>query len=400
MYKLVLLVVLIFTIGGIAGVVGERFVMPWLASFPSLAECNFVKRANDRVTVINQTKEITVKEDFSVAGIAEKVSPSVVSIVSFKKEGLAEGFSEQIKSSADIQKNIKTGFILTSDGVIVSILDDITKEILEENKTLKEDEETNWNFRILAGNSREFNAKILATDEFSHLVFYKVDQNDLQIPSIGNSSDIEIGEKIVVCGNAGGEYQNTFSSGLIKEKDHTFTLLNSELSSSESLEGAILLDAKIEERNIGGPVVDYNGSIIGIVSQIEKDDKKIGFVMPIDDLKPTINKVIKQEEIKRPSFGVYYLSINREIALLNNLSVNRGALVYSFTGQQGLAVIKDSAADKAEIKIGDIIIAVDNKPVDLENPLSQLIAEHNPGDKVNIKLIRNEERTNVEVILE
>ena len=399
--KLLFLLLAIFVIGGVAGVIGERFIMPWLASFPSLAECNFVKRANERVTVINQTKEITVKEDFSVANIAEKVSSSVVSIISFQAETAKTGNNSlQIKSSADIQKNIKTGFILTSDGLVISVLDEVTEEIIKANDNLKEGEESDWKFKILVGGGKEFDAEILAVDKFSHLVFYRVNKNDLQVPSLGDSSSLEIGEKVVICGNAGGEYQNTFSSGLVKEKDYTFSLLNSELSSSEKLEGAILLDAKIEDRNVGGPVVDYNGNIIGIVNQIEKDGDKVGFVIPIDDLKSTINKVMQKEEIKNPSLGLYYLSINREIALLNNLSVNRGALVYSFSGQQGLAVIKDSAADKAGIRIGDIIISVNNKSVNLENPLSKLIAEHSSGDKIETKLLRNGETMSFEVVLD
>lgn len=396
--KLIFLIVLIFVIGGVAGVVGERFFMPWLAKFPSLEKYEFIKRANEKVTIINQTKEINVKEDFSVANIAEKVSPSVVSIIRFQEEVTRN--SSLIKSSKDIQKNVKTGLILTNDGLIVSVLDEMTKEIIETNKALKEGQESAWKFKILAGNNMELDGEMLAIDEFSNLVFYKVDRDDLPIPSLGNIEEIEIGEKIVICGNAGGEYQNSFSNGLIKEKDHTFSLLNSELSSSESLEGAILLDAEVDERNVGGPVIDYQGNVIGIVNRIEKDGREIGFVIPINDLRPVINKVMQKEKIERPYLGAYYLSINKEISLLNNLEINKGALIYSFSGQQGLAVVKNSPADVAGIKIGDIIVSVDDKDVDLENPLSKIISKKSPGDEIEVKLIRDEEKIDLKVTLE
>lgn len=399
LYKLVFLIFLILIVGGVAGVVGERFVMPWLSTFPALENCSLVKKANERVTVINQTKEITVKEDYSVANIAEKVSPAVVSIVSFYEDDKKIETISKIKSSQDIQKNIKTGLILTNDGLIVSVLDDVARKIMKADEELVKDEASNWKFKVLAGNNKEFEAKILAVDEFRNLIFYKVDRGDLPVPSLGDSASIEIGEKVVICGNAGGEYQNSFSSGLIKEKDYTFTLLNSELSSSEKLEGAILLDAKIEDRNVGGPVLDYNGDVIGIVNQVEKDGQKIGFIIPINDLKPTINKVLEEKEIQNPSLGVYYLSINREIALLNNLKVDRGALIYSFSGQQGLAVIQGSAADEAGIKFGDIIIGIGGKIIDLQNPLSKLISEYQPGDEIDIKLIRGEEELVLKAIL-
>jgi len=400
-FKLFFLIILIFFIGGIAGVVGERFFMPWLSSFPSLEKYDFIQRANDKVTVIERTKEINVKEDFSVANIAEKVSPSVVSIISFQeKKEVNNPLLGQIKSSNDIQRNIKTGLILTNDGLLVSVLDEVVREIIDSKEEREgQKKEDDWKFKVLIGDNREIDAEIFAVDRFSNLVFYKVDKNDLPVPSLGDSSNIEIGEKVVVCGNAGGEYQNTFSSGLIKEEDHTFTLLNSELSSSEKLEGALLLDAIIEKRNIGGPVLDYSGNVIGIANQIEKDGDKIGFVVPINNLKPTINKVIKKEEINNPYLGVYYLSINREISLLNSLSVNRGALVYSFSGQQGLAVIKNSPADKAGIKIGDIITHVNGKSVDLDNPLSSLIADNKPGEEIDIRLIRGADKINIKVTL-
>jgi S1-C subfamily serine protease len=127
-FKLFFLIILIFFIGGIAGVVGERFFMPWLSSFPSLEKYDFIQRANDKVTVIERTKEINVKEDFSVANIAEKVSPSVVSIISFQeKKEVNNPLLGQIKSSNDIQRNIKTGLILTNDGLLVSVLDEVVR---------------------------------------------------------------------------------------------------------------------------------------------------------------------------------------------------------------------------------------------------------------------------------
>lgn len=399
-YQLLFLIVLIFFVGGLAGVIGERFIMPWLGAFPSLEKYDFIKRANDKVTIIKQTKEISVKEDFSVANIAEKVSPSVVSIIRFKKETEGELNTNLIRSSKDIQNNIKTGLILTNDGLIVSILDELTEEIVKSNEKLKEGEMSSWKFKVLAGENKEFDAEILDIDEFSRLVFYKVDRNDLPVPSLGDSSKVEIGEKVVICGNTGGEYQKTFSAGLIKEKDNTFTLLNSELSSSENLEGAILIDAQIDEKSIGGPVVDYSGSVVGIVNQIEKDGKRIGFSVPIDDIKPIVGKVMKGEKIERPFLGIYYLSINREIALLNNLEVDQGALVYSFSGQQGLAIIKNSPADKAGIEIEDIIVAVNDRKVNLENPLSKLVADYLPGDEIELDLIRNNKKEKIKVILE
>ncbi|MFO7807378.1 MAG: S1C family serine protease [Candidatus Moraniibacteriota bacterium] len=407
--KFFLFVVLFLIIGGFAGVVADRFVMPWLSGFESLQKYSFFQKANERVTIIERTKEVNVQEDYSVANTAERVLPSVVSIISFEeKEESSESFRRKIKSSKDIQDNIKTGLVLTGDGLIVSVMDNITKEIVNEKNTNNQEseklpeevEKKGYKYKVLVKNGKEYDARIKAIDPYSNLVFYKIEADNLVTPNLGNSQNLEMGEKTVVCGNANGEYQNTFFSGIIQERDKSFTLLNSELSSSEKMEGALMVNADISNKNIGGPVVDFNGDVVGIANEIEKDGKKAGFVVPIDQVKPIMDEVIQKGEIKRPFFGAYYLSINREIALLNDLPVNEGALVYSFSGQQGLAVIKNSPADKAGVKIGDIITKVEDTDVNLENSLAEIISSFKPGDELKLEVLRSGEKKEITVELE
>lgn len=397
LFKGLLFLAMIFFIGGFSGIIGNRFIMPWLSSFDSFQNSKFFQEANKKTTIINKTERVVVEEDYSVAKTAQRVLPSVVSVVSFPQS--ESGNKSTIKSSQDIQKNIKTGLILTGDGLIVSVLDKITKEYLNQaQQGVATPQEIN--FKVLTNNGSEYDARIYAIDEYSQLVYYKIEQDNLTVPEFGNSNELELGEKIIICGNVGGQNQNTFSSGIIKEKDYTFSLLNSELSSSEKMEGAIMVDAQIEPRNVGGPAVDFNGNVVGIANIIEKDGQQRGFVMPIDSIQKSINRVVQGEVIERPELGLYYLSINREIALLNNLPVNQGALVYSFSGQQGLAVIKNSPADQTGIQINDIITSVDGQMVNLQNPLANLIARKKKGEEVVLDLMRDGEKMKVEVILD
>ncbi|MDZ7612205.1 MAG: S1C family serine protease [Candidatus Moranbacteria bacterium] len=403
--KYFLIIIVIFVLGGLAGVFGERFVMPWLSGFESLQKYDLFKKANEQVTIIRKTEQVRVQEDYSVSNIAQGVLPSVVSVITFKEDGSNEKsniFKNRIRSSEDIQKNIKTGLILTGDGLIVSVMDDLIKEQeeLSKREVEKSIQESDYQHRVLAKNGKEYQAELKAVDPYSNLVFYKIDADNLPIPALGDSEKLEMGEKAVVCGNAGGEYQNTFSSGVIQERDKTFTLLNSELSSSEKMEGALLVNAKIDQKNIGGPVMDFNGDVVGIANAVEKDGQYRGFVMPINQIKPIIDGIIQTGDLQRPTLGLYYLSINREIALLNSLPVNSGALVYSFSGQQGLAVMTGSPADKAGILIGDIITKAGGKEVNLQNPLAEIISSHEPGDKISLEIIRNGEKIETEAELE
>jgi serine protease Do len=391
---ILVLVVLIFLIGFVS-VFTMRFVMPWLSSKENLQRFKFFQKANEEVTIINKTEQITVKENYNVSATAENILPSVVSIITFNNQiNNSDSIAKTIKSSEDIKQNIKTGIIITSDGLIVSVMDEVLQGNLYENNIADN------KFKILMDSGREFDAQLKAIDPYSNLVFYKIDATNLHVPPFGNSDELAAGEKIVICGNATGEYQNTFSLGVIEKKDRSFTLLNSELSSSEKMEGAIITDAVIGYSNRGGAVVDYNGTLVGIANQAEKDGLQSGFVMPINKIKKIVDLVMEKGEIKRPALGVYYLSIDREIALLNNLPVNQGALIYSFTGQQGLAVIKGSAAEKAGLKLGDIITEVSGIKVDLDNPLSSLIAQHDIGDKIDLKIIRADKEQRLEIVLQ
>lgn len=391
--KIFFIVLAIVVIGGISGVVMERIVFPRLSSFEFFERFSFFQKANERVTVINKTEQITVQENFSLTKTAQNILPTVVSIIEYSDDETTE--NSEIRASKDIQDHVKTGIILTGDGLVMSVIKQdenlLTQRALAVEKELK--------YKVFASNGREFEAEKILSDKYANVEFYRIDASNLPAAQLGESGSLETGEKIIAIGNATGEYQNTFSLGVINEKNRRFSMLNSELSSSEVMEGAIMCDAKISEKNMGGPIVDFNGTVVGIAHEIEKDGEDIGFILPIDKLKFSINKALAGEENNRGALGVYYLSINKEIALLNQLPVDRGALIYSFSGQQGLAVKKGSAAELAGLKLGDVVLSVDKRAVNLENPLSQVISEYQAGDKISLVVMRDGETEEMEAVL-
>jgi serine protease Do len=389
--KIIAIIVLIIVLGGMAGVFGDRILMPWLSSFETFSRLSLFQKANEKVTVINKTEQITVKEDFSVTKTAQNVLPSVVSIITYEKDGV-ESSVGKIRSSSEIREGVRTGLILTSDGLVMSVA--------KQGETFDQREVAKKQNKVLVRDGREFDAEFVTHDPYAGLVFYKIDAMNLPAPPLGNSDELESGEKIVLVGNSGGEYQNTFSVGVINQRDKTFTLLNSELSFSDRMEGAILTDAHIQHDNLGGPVVDFNGTVVGVVNQVEKNGDKIGFVVPMKTLKNSIDSVIEQGKITRAQLGAYYLSIDREIALLSNLPVNEGALIYSFSLQRGLAVIKNSAADIGGMELGDIVTKVNDNKITLDKPLSAHIAEFEKEDSLKLTVLRDGEEIELEIVLQ
>lgn len=353
----------------------------------------FFQKANQEVTVINKTEQVIVKENLSLSNTTEKVSSSVVSIITMPKESSNSVDSYIIKSSKDIKRSIKTGLVITSDGLIISVWDENITE--NDEKKLK----TDFQYKVLLSDGKEYNAQLQAVDNYLNVVYYKIDVENLSVPPLGQSQEVEIGEKAIICGNASGNYKNTFSYGIFHEYDQTFSLLNSELSFSDKMEGAFVTSAQINHSNRGGPVINYSGEVIGIANQIVKDGELVSFVLPMDKVKKSIDQLIETNQIQYVTFGAYYLSINKEIALLNNLPFDHGALVYSFSGQQGLAVIKNSSADLAGIRIGDIILKIDEQEITLENSLSKIISTKKPGDEIELAVYRDGEEIKIKIKL-
>ncbi|MEA1925967.1 MAG: trypsin-like peptidase domain-containing protein [Patescibacteria group bacterium] len=394
--KILSIVFVIAVIGGVSGVTMERNIVPWLSSFKCLERFPILQKANERITVINKTEQVTVHENFSVTNTSQNVLPVVVSIVEYADEKDVQKENE-IKTSSDIQSHIKTGIILTGDGLIMSVIRN-NADVFEEDSPLLE-LNTSKRYKIFTSSGKEFEAKKIFVDQYAEVEFYKMEAANLPAAQFGNSDELETGEKIIIIGNAAGEYQNTFSLGVINEKNKRFSLLNSELSSSEKMEGAIMCDALINEKNMGGPIVDFNGTVVGIARYITKDGENIGFMIPINRLRFTIERAIQGQRNPHGVLGAYYLSINREIALLNHLMVNKGALIYSFSGQRGLAVKKGSAADIAGLQLGDIVLSVDSKEITLDVPLSQMISKYQADDKIMLTIMRNGEIKSLKVIL-
>lgn len=367
----------VFVLGGIGGVFFDRFAVSQLASVPILAKTGIFKRLNDNVTIINKTEQVVVREDDSVEKIVSQPATSVVSIVALTKEN----------SSVKKEVMTTTGVLLTNDGIIATY-----------SEKPFEDKDTRYFVLLFDGTSHS--ADFINHDSLTNLAFFRLnDGANTPAIALANSDDARVGKKLIAIGNASQEYQNRLAVGILGGNNHVFNLSGKTVSSSEKWEGVFEMDLNKAENFVGGPAIGFNGEMIGLIGTLTIDNNVKTFLIPSNVARKSFERAINGTSSARPVLGVYYLPITKTLSLEQGLSRDRGALIYSPSGKTGLAIIADSPALRAGLRAGDIIIAVDGKEIDLNNPLPELIAVFNTGDTIELLILRDEKEQKVSVSL-
>ncbi|HCW32270.1 MAG: HtrA2 peptidase [Candidatus Peregrinibacteria bacterium GW2011_GWE2_39_6] len=245
----------------------------------------------------------------------------------------------------------------------------------------------------------QYNLEIKATDPLSDLAIIKLWPFDLEeninssvvnLPylTLGDSSKIEVGMPVLAIGNALSEYENTVTAGIISANGRKLIASDQSGGVIEQLYGLFQTDAAINPGGSGGPLLNEQGEVIGINTAIDTEAQGIGFAIPINDLKPAIETWKKYGQIIRPMLGVRYIILNKEKAQELNLKENHGALISGETEGEQAAITKGSPAEKAGLQIGDLILEIDNKPINEDHTIQDAIAWKEVGDNVILKITR------------
>lgn len=333
--------------------------------------------SDDGNLAVTRTERVVLEESSSVIDAAEKVSPAVVSISTTRN--VQDLFGRVFE-----QRGGGTGFIITSDGLIVT------------NKHVVSDEGTTYT--VFTSDGRDFEARVLARDPLNDLAVIKVDATGLPVVELGSSADLKVGQFVVAIGNALGEFSNSVTTGVISAKERQITASGGG-GVAESLSGLLQTDAAINPGNSGGPLVNLKGQVIGINTAVAGGAENIGFAIPIDVVAKAIQSVKQTGTIKRPMIGVRYVPVTKELARVNNLPVDYGVWVRPGDDRTEGAVVAGSPADKAGIKENDVIAEIDGKAINEHNPLLTRLMSYNPGDTVTLTVYTGGEKREVKLTL-
>jgi S1-C subfamily serine protease len=323
-------------------------------------------------------------EEQNNVDVYKRVVPSVVNITSTV-------VSYDFFFGAQAQQGAGSGFVIDKEGHILTnyhVIDGARKlEVILENK-------------------KHYQATLVGGDKSHDLAVLKINAPNLQPVTLGSSSGLQVGQKVLAIGNPFGIFNGTMTRGIVssirqvQEPDGTY------------IDEAIQTDAAINPGNSGGPLLNSHGEVIGINTMIASasgGSSGVGFAIPINSAKAVLNDLVQFGRVKRPTLGIRPLPVpmNRELAEQLDLPVESGVLV--------MQVVPGSAAARAgiqggnqrvyygnyEIIIGgDLIVEIDGQEVRNSGDLSHVMNNHRSGDTVNIVYYRGKKRMTGRVTLD
>jgi serine protease Do len=306
--------------------------------------------------------------------VAKKVSPAVV-YIKVEKDLASPGYRKNIpKTWPNIRSRRFTfgqgsGFLVSKDGYILT-----NSHVVENADHIK--------VRLNDGN--EIEAKIIGTDPKSEVAVIKIPGKDLPFIEMGDSEKLEIGEWVIAVGNPFG-LSKSITAGIVSAKGRNSVGL-------ADYENFIQTDAAINPGNSGGPLIDLDAKVIGINTAIFSQNggnMGIGFAIPINMAKSIMEQLIANGKVTRGFLGILMQEVNPELAERFELKTKKGVLISR--------VIPDSPADKSGLKIGDIIIKLEDKSVSDINAFRNSIAMLTPGTEKEITVNRDGKNTAITV---
>lgn len=230
---------------------------------------------------------------------------------------------------------------------------------------------------------REFKAKVVGADRRTDVALLKINASALPVVRIGDPNKVRVGEWVAAIGSPFG-FENTVTAGIVSAKSRALP--------DDSYVPFIQTDVAINPGNSGGPLFNLNGEVIGINSQIYSRSggyQGLSFAIPIDVAMKVRDDLAKYGRVHRGRIGVTIQPVTSDLADSFGLANANGALVNM--------VEPGGPADKAGVKSGDVIVAVDNRPVTQSSDLPRLIGETKPGQTVTVQIIRGGERREMRI---
>jgi len=236
--------------------------------------------------------------------------------------------------------------------------------------------------KVILHDKTEYDASIIGTDPMTDLALIKIKAKDLAPLKFGRSSEADVGSWVVAIGSPFG-LEQTVTAGIVSAKGR--------IIGSGPYDDFIQTDASINPGNSGGPLLNLEGEVIGINTAIIRSGQGIGFAIPSDLATGVIDQLTEQKTVSRGWMGVAIQNVTEKLAEYYGIKETKGIYVAK--------VYEGDPADKAGIKVGDIIFSINDKTIDSSRDLTLTIGSSSVGETVTVKLIRDGKEKIVKVKL-
>lgn len=298
-------------------------------------------------------KDAKTNDSYTSAKASEKVSDSVVGILCY---------SDDVPDKADTTtaSSQGSGIIFSQDGYVIT-----NAHVIGNSKTA-------YAIRVVTSDGKVYKAGVVGYDSRTDIAVLKMDDaKGLTPATFGDSSQLEVGQDIIVVGNPGGlDYQNTTTKGVISALDRKL--------STSSLTKYIQTDAAINPGNSGGPLVNYYGQVVGITTSkiVSETYEGMGFAIPSQTVKNIVDTLVKNGYVEgRVKIGISGIAVTSDQA--SNYNIPQGIYVQS--------IVSGGPCDGTSLKEGDIITEVDGETITSFADVYAILETHKPGDKIKVK---------------
>ncbi|SNB47581.1 DegQ family serine endoprotease [Geobacter sp. DSM 9736] len=285
-------------------------------------------------------------------------------------EDFFERFFGETPQRSYKERSLGSGFIISDEGYILT-----NYHVVSGADEIK----------VKLSDGREFKGEVKGLDEKLDLGLIKIETKGEHLPvaELGDSDKIRVGEWVMAIGNPFGLAQ-TVTAGIVSAVGRVI--------GSGPYDDFIQTDASINPGNSGGPLFNMNGEVIGINTAIVAGGQGIGFAIPVNMAKGTLNQLKEKGRVTRGWLGVVIQQITPELAQSFGIQENVGALVSE--------IVKDGPAEKAGLKAGDIILEFNGRKIKEMNDLPRIVASTPIGNKVPVKIVRNGKQEEIAVVIE
>lgn len=314
---------------------------------------NKVNKDYSGMKLESNPKDAKTNNSYTAAKASEKVSDSVVGILCY---------SDDVPDQADTTtaSSQGSGIIFSQDGYVIT-----NAHVIGNSKTA-------YAIRVVTSDGKEYEAGVVGYDSRTDIAVLKMDDaKGLTPATFGDSSQLEVGQDIIVVGNPGGlDYQNTTTKGVISALDRKL--------STSSLTKYIQTDAAINPGNSGGPLVNYYGQVVGITTSkiVSETYEGMGFAIPSQTVKNIVDTLVKNGYVEgRVKIGISGIAVTSDQA--SNYNIPQGIYVQS--------IVSGGPCDGTSLEEGDIITEVDGETITSFADVYAILETHKPGDKIKVK---------------